>query len=194
MKKAIIIILVVLGITVFGARYYQNRNKQVKVETAKVMRGDIKETFTISGEVDARKKATLRFQSSGKLAWLKAVEGESVVVGQALAGLDQITLRATENTMFYKYQAADANAKQIEDSVKGHDSDETYAQKNARTTAQTARDTAYDNWMLARQDTNNATLYSPIAGKIISVTDLSAGSYIAGSTAFAIQIVDPSSL
>lgn len=194
MKKTITIILVVLGITVFGFRYFSNKSKNIKVETAKVARGNLKETFTISGEIDARKKATLRFQTSGKLAWVKATEGDSVVVGQALAGLDLTNLKATENTMFYKYKAADANAKQIEDSVKGHDADETFTQKNTRVTAQTARDIAYDNWMLARQDSKNATLYSPITGKIISVTDLAASSYISGSTAFAIQVVDPLSL
>lgn len=194
MKKTITIILVVLGITVFGFRYFSNKSKNIKVETAKVARGNLKETFTISGEIDARKKATLRFQTSGKLAWIKATEGDTVMAGQALAGLDLIKLKATENTMFYKYKAADANAKQIEDSVKGHDADETFTQKNTRVTAQTARDIAYDNWMLARQDSTNATLYSPITGKIISVTDLATGSYISGSTSFAITIVDPESL
>lgn len=194
MKKIIVIVLALFGISVFAIRYFADKNKQTKTETIKVLRGNLKETFTISGEIDAKKKATLRFQTSGKLAWIKATEGESVTVGHALAGLDLINLKATENTMFYKYQAADANAKQIEDSVKGHDADETFAQKNTRITAQTARDTAYDNWMLARQDTANATLYSPINGKIISVTDLAPGSYLSGSTAFAITVVDPESL
>ena len=46
------------------------RKPAVKVETVAVVKGDIVEAISASGEVDASEKADLIFQGSGKLAWV----------------------------------------------------------------------------------------------------------------------------
>lgn len=46
--------------------------------TYKVKRQTLSESLTFSGSVDAQEKATLRFQTSGRLAWVGVTEGDVV--------------------------------------------------------------------------------------------------------------------
>lgn len=67
--------------------------KQPKLETAIVRLGDLKEELTLSGDIDAEEKITLRFQTSGKLVWVGVKQGDYVKKYQVLATLDQIALK-----------------------------------------------------------------------------------------------------
>jgi len=162
----------------------------IKVVT--VTRKDIESTLSESGEIVSDKTATLTFPVPGKLAYVGVADGDVVTLGQALVGLNTGDLAAAEQAAFYRYEAADANAKEVEDSVKGHDGDETFAQKNARVSAQTARDTAYDAWLSARRDLNNATLYAPFAGVVTNMTANAIGDTV--GMADGVTVVDPTGL
>lgn len=192
-RKYIIAILVILA--VFGVwKYFTNNKSSKKIESVKVLKSNLKEVLTLSGQIDADTKATLRFGSSGKIAWINVREGDVVKKWQGLAGLDSADLKAAETKAYYAYLAADANAKEVEDQVKGHDKDESYAQKNDRVAAQTARDTAYDAWYTAQRAVQTASIFSPIDGIVYSAPSLVAGTYITTPTQAEYQIVDPSSL
>ena len=65
------------------------RKPAIKVETVEVVKGDIVEAISASGEVDASQKADLTFQGSGKLAWVGVKEGDTVKKYQAIASLDK---------------------------------------------------------------------------------------------------------
>lgn len=60
-----------------------------------VKRQDLVQTMTLSGKVDALQKATLRFQTSGRLAWVGVAEGDSVRAYQTIATLDSREVQKT---------------------------------------------------------------------------------------------------
>lgn len=151
---------------------------EVKVETAKVERGEIVESISASGEVDAEEKADLTFQSSGRLAWVGVKEGDLVTKYQAIAKLDTVILSAAYQQAVNSYRAYEAAAQKAEDDVKGHDKDETYAQKSTRMAAQVARDNAYDAMKAAEQNLKYATITSPFDGIITSANPSYPGSNV----------------
>ena len=190
-RRNLIVVVILLAV---GGGWWWKSHQQAKkpVKTYTVTRQDVKQVIVASGSIVADRQATLRFPAVGKLAYVKVHEGDKVWQGQALAGMDTADLAAVETTAWYRYQAADANAKQIEDAVKGHDSDETFAQKNARVAAQTARDTAYDVWLQARRHTQDANLISPLAGVVTQMSVSAVGASVTVSDG--VVVVDPASL
>lgn len=60
-----------------------------KFETAKVQKQDILQTTSASGTVQSENQVTLKFQTSGKLAWVGVKEGDYVQQWQAIASLDK---------------------------------------------------------------------------------------------------------
>jgi len=131
-------------------------------------------------------------RNMGKLAFIGVQNGDAVKRGQVLAALDMGDLDAARNKAFYTYLSADAYAKLIEDQVKGHDGDETFAQKNSRVTAQTTRDAAYDTWLTAKRAVDNARLVAPFAGVITNVTISATGDTV--GVGDGVTVVEPKSL
>lgn len=70
-------------------------NSQKDKQLYKVKKETLRETLSLSGEIDADEKATLRFQTSGRLAWVGVKEGDYVKKYQTIASLDQRSLRKT---------------------------------------------------------------------------------------------------
>lgn len=182
----ILVILLVVGGTGWRATH---KKSKVAITMVVVERKDLVASVTASGKIDTKRKAVLKFPSSGKLGYMNVEVGQKVKKWQALAGMDMGDLRSAETEAKYKYLTADANAKQIEDEVKGHDSDETYVQKNKRVAAQTARDIAYDNWLEARRAVSNANLFAPFDGIVTAVTVETPGASLGVSDG--ITVVDP---
>ena len=182
-------------LAVIGFFWRRNQAQKVKdrsVKTVQVERKDVVQTLTLSGKIAAEREAKLRFLSSGKVGYVKVKEGDIVKKGQALMGMDQRDLAAAETAAYYSYVAADANAKEAEDLVRGHDKDETFAQKNDRVAAQTARDKAYETWQIAARAKQNGNLVSPIDGVAVSVTVTVTGETVGVTDG--VDIVDPESL
>lgn len=90
-KRHRLSILTLIGLTIVATGFltYGQKTKTAKIKTAKVEKGSITETITASGKVDAATKASLRFQTSGRLAWVGVAEGDQVKKGQAIASLDK---------------------------------------------------------------------------------------------------------
>src|SRR3989339_1028261 len=75
-----------------GFIFYKNSSNTTaknKVDSYTIKRENLKEVLTLSGEIDASEKATLKFQTSGRLAWVGVKEGDFVKKYQTLASLDQ---------------------------------------------------------------------------------------------------------
>lgn len=159
-----------------------------------VLKKDLTETLTLSGEIDATEKSTMTFQSSGKLSFVKVKEGDEVKKGQLLAGLDTGDLWAAERSAFYKYLAADAHAKYIEDTVKNNDKAESFLQRDTRTAAQTDRDIKYDTWLAAQRALRYANLYSPIKGIVYEIPPTQPGEFITSTNTLAFDIVNPETI
>ena len=172
----------------------QSAKKQAEAEkrVVEVQKKDVVRTLSTSGKVEAKKKAVLNFSVSGKLGFVRVEEGDTVTKGEWLMGVDIGDLQIAERTAYYTYLAADANAHEVEDDLKGHDKDETFAQKNERVAAQTVRDKAYDAWLLAQRTTQNAILKAPFGGIVTEMTTQVVGDTV--GMVDGVTVVDPSEL
>jgi RND family efflux transporter MFP subunit len=69
------------------------RPKKPIIETVRVAKKTIIKTVEASGKIKAEKEVNLKFQTSGKLAWVGVKEGDTVKKWQAIASLDKQELR-----------------------------------------------------------------------------------------------------
>jgi RND family efflux transporter MFP subunit len=193
-KRNIIIAVILLLVVGFWWRGKQAAAaKAVKSEKiVQVTRADVVSSITVAGEIAVDKQASLNFPAPGKLSYIGVKVGDQVKNGHILAELDPGDLQTMWNKAYYTYVAADANAKQIEDLVKGHDSDESFAQKTERVAAQTARDEAYDAMLAAQRAINNSQLKAPFNGIVTNVTATAVGDTV--NVTDGVTVVDPTSL
>jgi macrolide-specific efflux system membrane fusion protein len=90
LKKRWYLILIAIFVIVFFINKYNIDAKAIKkFDSYRVKREDLKEILTLSGQIDASEKASLKFQTSGRLAWVGVKEGDFVKKYQTLASLDQ---------------------------------------------------------------------------------------------------------
>lgn len=93
-KRIIILSLILL---IIGIGYWilsQQQSSQTSAsnpsqETYVVARKTLRETITISGEMDAQERVTMTFPTGGRLAWVGVKEGDYVAKYQGIASLDQ---------------------------------------------------------------------------------------------------------
>lgn len=188
-KKFLIIGLIVISL--LGFFLFRPKNNVQVLQFTDVKRQDIKSTVSASGNLTGKDVANLKFKSSGKLSFLNVKVGDTVTAGDVIAGLDTqdlaIKLQQAQNTLRDKQAAVD----KILDDVKDHSSDETFTQKQTRTTAEVARDNAYDSVKEAQRAFQDAVIVSPISGIVTQASPIPeqtvSGDLIA-------QIVDSSSI
>lgn len=163
------------------------------LESTEIRKGRVQEELVLSGELKAEEHAQLPFASSGRVSWLGVKEGDRVKKGQLLAKLDTESLSAAIERSEADLRAAEATLLRVYDEVKGHDKDETFEQKEDRTTAEVAKDKAWDALRIAQDNLKNANLYAPFDGIISSVILPSAGINTL-STQSQIEVVNPSTV
>ena len=188
-KVAILIILilaVMLGFNFFG------RKKETPLQFTEVKKQDIKATVSSSGTLTGKNTVNLKFKSSGKLSYSNISPGDKVYAGQVIAGLDtqdlNIALQQAQNTLRDKQ----AIAEKAEDDVKDHSKDESFAQKVTRTTAQAARDSAFDGVKAAQRAFQDAVIVSPIEGIVTQAIQVT-GQTVTGADLIT-QVVDTSAI
>jgi len=164
-KKKIIILILLIAAGFLISNYFKPKQAQV-LQFAIVKKQDIKSIVSSSGTLTGKNVVDLKFKSSGKLSYINVKVGDKVSAWQTIAGLDieqlNIDLQQAQNTLRDKQ----ALAEKAEDDVKDHSKDESFAQKTTRSTAQVARDNAYDSVKEAQKAFEDAIIVSPIAGLI----------------------------
>ncbi|OGM33362.1 hypothetical protein A2803_04140 [Candidatus Woesebacteria bacterium RIFCSPHIGHO2_01_FULL_44_21] len=190
-KKLTLVIIIILAIGFFVLRARASGNGATQEAT--VERGTVEEELVLTGEISATDYASLQFNTSGTVSWVGVKVGEEVKKGQALMKLDTVKLNALYQAARANYRAAEANAQEVLDDVKGNDSGETFAQKNDRTAAETARDKAWDALMSAQKDLQDATLVAPFDGVVAIVNSESPGVNITAATP-QVAVVNPGTL
>ncbi|OGM26597.1 hypothetical protein A2627_01075 [Candidatus Woesebacteria bacterium RIFCSPHIGHO2_01_FULL_39_28] len=164
-----IVIILILAVLIFGWKTYRSQRPKFSVETAKVTRSSITESLSASGKIDATEKANLTFQTTGKISWIGAKEGNQITKGQAIAKLDTIKLNSDYQRALSDLRSTQATVDRIHDDLKNHDSDETFLQKETRTEAESANDKAYEAFIKAQKDLKDSTLVSPLTGIIAKI-------------------------
>ena len=189
-KRKLAIALAVVFLLVFIFARNGGRNGTI---SAKVERGTVNEELVLTGSVSAEKYAKLSFPTSGKISWVGVVEGQKVVKWQAVASLDKTVLNASYMQALNNYRSYQAAADSTLDSLKDHDSDESFAQKATRTAVEVARDNAFDAVTAAKYNLDNATILTPFSGVITSLPFPFPGVNVSFADTIA-EIVDPSTI
>lgn len=190
----LLFIVVGVGVLIWRADV-SAKEKEAKLKSYSVVRKTIKDELSLSGEIDAKEKATLRFQTSGKLAWVGVKEGEKIKKLQVVASLDKKDLQNKFQQLMNSYMKSRWDFEQEQDD-----------NKNWQTAGMTdsARDAVKRSLDKYQFDLNNsvlavesqdltmkyANLFSPIAGVITKVDVPQTGINItpAGSE---IEVVNP---
>lgn len=202
MRKAVIIIAVLF--LVFGGFFVVNRRNQQKKAAAeeKTKQAELaaaaveNENVFASGKITAAKQIDLKFQTSGKLAWVGVAEGDYVQQWQAIASLDTTQLKRDLKDALLDY-SKDRN-----------DFEETYRVTYREQTPYSAMNNTVkrilekNQWDLEKAvlavetehyDLELATLVTPLAGLVVNIDTPFAGVNITPATAV-FTIADPSSL
>lgn len=182
-----------------GLMWWKNgQDKELKASTYTVKKQNITETLSLSGEVDAKEKADVKFQTSGLLIWVGVKEGDSVKKYQALASLDKRELTNSLN------QYMNLFLKERWDFEQGVDDNKDWQTKGMSDAARDAVKRTLDknqydlnNAVLAYEAKNLAikfaTIFAPFAGIVTKVDVSQPGTNITPAGAV-FSIVNPASL
>jgi len=192
-KKKLLAFVLLIGVGGFLFWKFKIAPKKVSFETATVEKGSVKEELILSGEVAADEYAKLTFPTSGEVSWVGVKEGDMVKRGEALTKLDTTVLNTTFQQARATLRAAEATVANIHDQVKDHTGDETYAQKDSRTSAETTKDRAYEAYVAAEYNLRNSTLTSPFAGIITFLAHTYSGVNVF-STETQVEVINPDTI
>ena len=90
-KKILIILIVIGGIGFINYKKAQNNKEEFIFE--KPTYKDLTKVLEVSGVIDAKEKANLRFAAGGKVVYLGAKEGDFVKKWQTIATIDKRTIQ-----------------------------------------------------------------------------------------------------
>jgi RND family efflux transporter MFP subunit len=187
--KLLLVFIVVIG---GGFLWYTNTQKAKEVTQTFVtpVRQDVVKTLEISGVVDAKKKARLRFLAGGKVVYVGAAEGEWVKRYQTVATIDRASLQKQLELQLNAYTRERNSFENFSDSQKD---------KALKTIEERAKqDTQLelnDSVLTVEQQAialQNTVLSAPFAGILTVAPATSTGVQLTSADYF--EIVDPSSL
>lgn len=185
-------LLIVIGLAIVGFLVYYflfNPSKKATLETATVTKGKVEENLTISGEIDASEKATLRFATAGQITWVGVKEGDSVAKYQSIASLDKRSLEKSLSKYLNTYKKTrndfdqthdDNNNKVIDDSLK-RVLDDSQLDLNS-----SVADVEIQDLLIKL-----STLWTPIAGLVTKAPVTLPGSIITSPTQAEFEVVNP---
>lgn len=138
-----LIVLAVVGATVVAPRFMA-ASPQAALRTATVARGNVTQTVTVSGSINASASVKAAFKPTGRIAEILVKVGDPVTVGQPLAKLDATDLahavRTAEANLLsaqakYDATAAGASAEDIALARNALDSAQLNYDQSKKTTA-----------------------------------------------------------
>lgn len=191
--------LVVVGLIVLASQTLFKANKNNKLTTTFVQRGNLNRTLTISGKVDAEEKTTLRFQTGGRLAWVGVKEGDYVQKYQGIASLDKrdIEKDLKKKLLAYMNERWDFEQTQDDYSVHGRQLFQvplTLAEKRILEKAQFDLDSSVVDVEIEALAVEYANLWTPIEGLVTKITSPYAGVNIYLPTQAEFEIINPKSI
>jgi len=192
--------LILLTILVIVFIFYKNNSAtstKTKVDSYKIKRENLKEILTLSGTIDASEKASLKFQTSGRLAWVGVKEGDFVKKYQTLASLDQRDIKNRLQKYLNTYSIGRNSFEQTKDDNWNKQYDlsgsirqeaERVLKNNQYSLENTVLDVEYQNLSL-----EYANLWTPIEGIVTHVSTPFAGVNITPAGAD-FEVVNPKTL
>lgn len=190
-RRAVFLVAIIIGL-IFGYRFFILR-KSKRPETTSVLRGTVIKELILSGTIKAEKHEDLSFLSSGELDYVGVFEGQQVKKGDVLARLDTTNVYQTFLQAEADLRRYQASLDKVYDEIKGHENDESYSQRETRTVAETNKDKAYRNFLIAQKNLSNMSLRAPFDGIVSRITHLFPDVNTT-LTETQIEIVDPKSI
>jgi RND family efflux transporter MFP subunit len=176
----------------------QKKAESAKIKTFTVVREDLVDSLGLSGEIDAGEKVSLRFQTSGLLAWVGVKEGDSVKKYQTLASLDKRDLQNRMSQLLNSYSKTRWDFEQAQDDNK--DWETAGMTDEARTAVKRTLDKYqfdlnYSVLSVESQDLSLkfANLWTPIEGLVTKVDAPLAGQNITPATA-TFEVINPETI
>ncbi len=187
--KLILFLLVVISLIVFW-RFRQQQKNRPKLVFEKPKIENLTKTLEVSGVVDAKEKASLRFIAGGKVVYIGAKEGEFVKKWQTIATIDRATLQKQLQQDLNDYLTERWDWEQRLDDSK----DRTLPKSESR-------DKDQDQWTLNNSVLDveirdiaikNTALYAPMDGLLTHAPTMVPGVQLLATDTF--EIVDPKTL
>lgn len=180
-----VIILIFVGFQL--AKGSQNKAQLTFVSPT---RENLVKTLEVSGAVDAKEKAALRFLAGGKVVYLGAKEGDAVKKWQTIAQIDARSLAKSQQKSLNLYSQERLDWDQQLDDVE----DRTIDQAERRTVDSNQLDLANTvlDVEIAAITVSNTVMSSPIAGILVQTPTNVAGVQLGATDTF--LIVNPETL
>ncbi|MBU1000697.1 efflux RND transporter periplasmic adaptor subunit [Patescibacteria group bacterium] len=200
-KKKVVFAALILIIAFFAGKRFLNSEKNGYIfDTAQ--KRTVTEIISESGIITTNGTVNIYSPTNGVIEDVFVSNSKGVSEGQELFTVKSTATQQEKTAAFAAYQVAASALQQAEntrrsteaivdrvhDDVKDHDDDESFLQKETRTTAEVANDNAYDGLVAARaqltsaqvayQATQNATVTAPISGVISNLSVTKGGSVI----------------
>jgi RND family efflux transporter MFP subunit len=187
--KLILILAVILVVGSFLFRRSQASKEKV-LKTITPEKAHLIKTLDVSGIIDAKDRATLRFAGGGKIVYLGAKEGDLVKRGQAIAKIDtrdlQKRMQQDLNLYFNERMDFDQGVANRTDLAPTNTLNRT-AQKEQKNLENSVLDVEVRDITI-----RNATLSSPLDGILVSNPVSVTGTNVLATDAF--EIINPQSL
>lgn len=199
-KKKIIAILSSVIVLSGGGVVVQQKTVETKraaeIKTVTAVRGDFVKTVGSSGKTKAARHVDLKFQTSGKLAWVNVKEGDTVFAYQAIAGLDPREVQKNLDKALRDYSSERNDFEEAwRVTYTGHspqnaltDTVKRILEKNQWDLEKAVLDVELKNLSL-----EFSTLVTPIAGVVTHIDTPVAGVNVTPATAV-FTVVDPASM
>ena len=194
-KKSWYIFLIIFLIVIFLIQQKERKNE--RQETIVLKKQNLKETLTFSGNIDAEEKVNLKFQTSGRLAWVGVKEGDYVKKYQVIASLDKRDLKNRLDKYLNNYVKQRNNFEQTKDDYQEmyefstgdiHEKAKRILENNQYDLNNAVLDVEYQNLLLEYAD-----IFTPIEGIVTKVEVPKAGVNITPANA-TFEIVNPKTL
>lgn len=197
-KKRIVLLIICLLVISAGWFWWRGRAKKEELKTAVIKKENLSKTVSASGKIKSEKEVTLKFQTSGKLAWVGVKEGDRVKQWQAIASLDQRELQKTLEKELMDYLNQRWNFSEDRDTydITSDNLDRYTLSDPARRVLEKAQfDLNRDvlDVEIADISLKLATLVSPIDGIVTQIDTLVSGVNITPTTAQFV-VADPSAV
>jgi len=181
--------LIIIALFVFW-RVNSARKPDWELDVIEITKAQLLESVSTSGEIKAEKFTELTFLSSENIKEILIEDGAEVKKEDLIAKLDTVSLYQS-----YLQAEADLRDKQatldkVYDDVKGHEKDETLAQKETRTSAEVAKDKSYRAFVIAQKNLADASLRAPFDGIVNYSEGASIGTY-SSTLSSKFSLIDP---
>lgn len=187
-RRWVIVALVVL--LILWSRFVGGKPSD-KPRSYTVSRQNLRQTLTLSGTVQADEKATLRFQTSGRLAWLGVKPGDKINAYQTVASLDQREVQKKLERTLNSYLKTRWDFEQLQDDYESKILSD--AIKRILEKSQFDLNTSILDVELQHLAVEFSNLISPIAGVVTHVIPEVAGVNVTPTSA-EIEVVNPNSM